>query len=51
MRYHIASIYDFVSNVAAGCQSSPSIYDGLKVQEVLDAAIRSSEIRTWVERV
>jgi predicted dehydrogenase len=49
MRYHIASIYDFVSNVAAGRQSSPSIYDGLKVQEVLDAAMRSSGSKKWVQ--
>ena len=48
MRYHIASMYDFVSNVAANYQSSPSIYDGLKVQEVLDAAFRSGDSGKWV---
>ena len=48
MRYHIAGIYDFVSNVAANRQSSPSIYDGLKVQEVLDAVFRSSDTGKWV---
>ena len=48
MRYHIASIYDFVSNVAANRQSSPSIYDGLKVQEVLDAVFCSSDAGKWV---
>ena len=48
MRYHIASMYDFVSNVAANRQSSPSIYDGLKVQEVLDAVFRSSDTGKWV---
>jgi len=49
MRYHIASIYDFVSNAVAHRQSSPNIYDGLRVQEVLDAAIRSSASRGWVD--
>jgi len=48
MRYHIASIHDFVSNVTANRQSSPSIYDGLKVQEVLDAVFRSSDTGKWV---
>ena len=49
MRYHIDSLYYFVHNVAVGRQSSPSIYDGLKVQEVLDAAIRSSDSDKWAE--
>jgi len=48
MRYHIASIHDFVSNVAANRQSNPSIYDGLKVHEVLDAVFRSSDTGKWV---
>jgi predicted dehydrogenase len=48
MRYHIASIHDFVANVAAGHQSAPSILDGLRVQEVLDAALRSSAAGTWI---
>lgn len=48
MRYHIASIHDFVDNVANDRQSSPSIYDGLKVQEVLDAAVRSSDSESWI---
>lgn len=47
MRYHIASIHDFVSNVAADRQSVPSILDGLEVQKVLDAAARSSESGSW----
>jgi len=41
-------MYDFVSNVAANRQSNPSIYDGLKVQEVLDAVFRSSDTGKWV---
>jgi predicted dehydrogenase len=49
MRYHIASIYDFVSNVVHNRQSHPSIEDGMIVHEVLDAAFRSSASGTWVE--
>lgn len=47
MRYHIASMHDFVTNVEHLTQSSPSIYDGLKVQEVLDAALVSVRSRAW----
>ena len=47
-RYHIASMHDFVDNAVNGRQSSPSVYDGLKVQEILDAAVRSSESGVWV---
>jgi len=47
MRYHIASIHDFVDNVVHGRQSSPSVYDGLKVQEVLEAAYLSASLDGW----
>ena len=46
-RYHIASMYDFVRNVAENRQSSPNILDGLRVQGVLDAAYRSSDRKIW----
>ena len=49
IRYHIDSLYNFVHNVAVGRQSSPSIYDGLKVHEVLDAAMRSNKSGRWAE--
>ncbi|MCX6376053.1 MAG: Gfo/Idh/MocA family oxidoreductase [Armatimonadetes bacterium] len=48
MTYHIASMYDFVENVARCRQSSPSIYDGLKVQEILEAAYESSRTDNWI---
>lgn len=48
MRYHIASIADFVGNVTCMKQSTPSIYDGLKVQEVLEAAMQSAETGSWI---
>mgnify|MGYP005837737833 CR=1 FL=1 len=46
-KFHIASIYDFVSNVAAGRSGSPSFADGLAVHRVIDAAVRSSDTGTW----
>ncbi|MGB9587997.1 MAG: Gfo/Idh/MocA family protein [Armatimonadota bacterium] len=48
MRYHIASIHDFVTNVVNQNQSRPSIEDGLKVHEVLDACFRSVATGQWV---
>lgn len=49
MRYHIASMHDFVDSIVHQRQSSPSIYDGLKVQEILDAALVSSCSQRWVD--
>lgn len=46
-KFHIASIYDFVSNVAAGRLGSPSFADGLAVHRVMDAAAKSSDTGTW----
>lgn len=43
MRFHIASIYSFVSNVVNSRPGDPSFEDGLAVQHVIDAAIKSSE--------
>lgn len=47
MRFHIASIHEFVSNVVAGRPGSPSLRDGLVVQEVMDAVVRSSQTGRW----
>lgn len=49
MRYHIASIYDFVKNVAEGRQSVPSIYDGLLVQKIIEAAYSSNKAGTKID--
>lgn len=49
-RFHIAGIHSFVSNVAESRPGSPSFDDGLAVQQVMDAAGRSSESGRW-ERV
>ncbi len=46
MRYHIASMYDFVRRVADGEPGSPSLSDGLAVQRVIDACYRSQG--SWV---
>jgi predicted dehydrogenase len=48
-RFHLASIFDFVSNIVAGTVGSPSFADGLAVQAVLDAAQRSHEQGAWVD--
>ena len=48
VRFHIASMYDFLCNVAKGEASSPTLYDGFKVQEVMEAALESAEKGGWV---
>ena len=50
-RFHVASIYEFVRNVAESRPGSPSFEDGLAVQKVIDAAIRSSESGGWEDIV
>ena len=47
MRFHMASIYSFVSNVAECRLGNPSFEDGLAVNRIMDAAIRSSESGLW----
>ncbi|MDD6346952.1 MAG: Gfo/Idh/MocA family oxidoreductase [Lachnospiraceae bacterium] len=42
-RYHIASLYDFVSAVAAGRDTHPNFEDGFRVQQLTDAIYRSAE--------
>jgi predicted dehydrogenase len=48
VRCHIASMYSFLSNVARGEASPPTLYDGLKVQEIMEAALESAEKGSWV---
>ncbi len=38
----------FIDAILQGRQVSPSFYDGLKAQEVMDAAIRSHAQGVWV---
>lgn len=48
VRFHIASMYDFLSNVVKGEPSAPTLYDGFKVQEVMEAAQESADKGCWV---
>ena len=43
LRFHIASIHDFVSRVVDGRPGCPSLHDGREVHRVMDAAYRSAE--------
>jgi len=47
-RFHIACMYNFLNNVAKGEHSPPTLYDGFKVQEVMEAALVSAEKGGWV---
>jgi len=47
MRFHIASIYEFVRRVAASEPGQPSLSDGAAVHKVIDACYRSAG--TWIE--
>lgn len=49
MRFHIASLYEFIRRVAAGEPGDPSLSDGLVVHEVIDACYRSPGAWTSVE--
>jgi predicted dehydrogenase len=48
-RFHIASMYDFLVNVVNGKPASPTFYDGLKVQEMMESALISAKDGHWVE--
>jgi predicted dehydrogenase len=47
-RFHIACLYNFLSNVVKGESAPPTLYDGFKVQEIMEAALKSAEIERWV---
>lgn len=48
-RFHIASIYNFLRNVAGRNLSPPTLYDGFKVQEIMEAALKSAEKGGWMK--
>jgi predicted dehydrogenase len=48
MRYHVACQYDFISSLVEDRPPSPDFWDGLKVQEVMEAAYRSANEKRWV---
>jgi hypothetical protein len=49
MRLHVASLYDFVTNVVRGEVGSPSFLDGMKTQEIMEAALISAEQGKWID--
>ena len=49
MRLHVASLYDFVTNVVRGEVGSSSFLDGVKTQEIMEAAFISAEQGKWID--
>ena len=49
MRMHVASLYDFVTNVVRGGVGEPSFLDGVKTQEIMEAALISAEKGKWID--
>ena len=49
MRFHVASQFDFIRNVAEDQPTSPDFVDGLRVQEVMEAGYRSAREKCWVD--
>jgi predicted dehydrogenase len=48
VRTHAECQYQFLKAIAEGRPSSPTLSDGLKVQEIMEAALRSSAEGRWV---
>jgi len=48
LRYHIASQFDFISSLVKGQPGPPDFEDGVRVQEIMEAAYRSSCERFWI---
>lgn len=46
-RFHVHSIYHFVSNIVNKSPSKPDITDGAKTQAILHAALESSKTQQW----
>jgi predicted dehydrogenase len=51
LRYHIHSQYEFITSIAEDRPSVPSLNDGYKVQEIMEAAYLSSRRKSWVRLV
>ncbi len=49
LRYSIANTMDFITNVAQDKKPSASIWEGYKVQEVIEAALISNREKKWIE--
>jgi predicted dehydrogenase len=48
VRTHAESQYQFLKSIAEDRPSSPTLADGLRVQEAMAAAIRSSAEGRWI---
>ncbi|MGC8877598.1 MAG: Gfo/Idh/MocA family protein [Anaerolineae bacterium] len=48
LRYHIASQFDFITSLVKGQPGPPDFEDGVRVQEIMEAAYRSSRERRWI---
>ena len=48
VRFHIACMYNFLSNVVKGEASPPTLYDGFKVQEMMESALESAAKGRWI---
>ncbi len=48
MRYHIHSQYEFIRSIVEDSPNLPGLYDGYKVQEIMEAAYISAKRKSWV---
>jgi len=46
-RFHIACLYNFLSNVEKEQPSTPTLFDGYKIQEIMEAALKSTITKKW----
>ena len=49
MRYHIASQFSFVKSIVERKEADPSLLDGYKVQEIMEAAQMSAREKRWIK--
>ncbi|PWH20900.1 MAG: hypothetical protein DDG58_00400 [Ardenticatenia bacterium] len=48
LRYHVASQFGFITSLVRGQPSPPDFEDGMRVQEIMEAAYRSAREGRWV---
>ncbi|MCX8035490.1 MAG: Gfo/Idh/MocA family oxidoreductase [Candidatus Sumerlaeia bacterium] len=49
MRSHVACVHNFLSAIAAGAKAEPGLEVGVRVQELIAAALESDRARCWVK--
>ncbi|MBM4049638.1 MAG: hypothetical protein FJ279_31470 [Planctomycetes bacterium] len=47
IRGHLHCLYDFLTHIAQDTPTSPSLAEGARVHEVMDAAYRSARSGQW----